>query len=102
MDTIEVGQKIFQTFVLRLLNQHFAITDDVIERRPQLVLEIERGLCFRAMFVPVCGIRPRSEGAHDAAFFCRSVSILLSSRAISTGLVSKSSQPASMHFSRSP
>src|SRR2546428_5466722 len=105
MNAIQIGDKNVQTVVLRLFNQHLAIADDVVERSAQHVLKIGGRLDFGAILYLILarrGDRRRSLAAHGDACFCKSVSILPSSREISTGLVSKSSQPAAIHFSRSP
>ena len=70
-----------------LLEQHLAVADDVVQRRAQLVSQVgER-----------CSIH-----AHDVAPGPSNAWILDRSRARSTGLVSKSSQPAARALSRSP
>ena len=105
MNAIKIGNENFHTVLPRLFNEHLAITDDVIERSTQLVLKVggRHGfLTLLYMIIARRGDRRRSLAAHGDACFCKSVSILASSREISTGLVSKSSQPAAIHFSRSP
>src|SRR6266513_3568912 len=105
MNAVKVGNEDFQPLILRLFNKHFAITNDVIEWSAQLVSKVGGKLNFPAMLVVTIarrGDRRRAVAAHCGVLFCKSISILPSSREISTGLVSKSSQPASMHFSRSP
>src|SRR5437773_2931126 len=105
MNTIKIDDENFQTVILRLFNEHLAITDDVVERSAQLVLKIGGRLFFRAILYLIIAKRRdrrRPLAAHGDACFCKSVLILPSSREISTGLVSKSSQPTAIHFSRSP
>ena len=68
-----------------LLEQHLGVADDVVQRRAQLVAELRGGV-----------------DAHAPPLRPSRASIFSSSRARSTGLVSKSSQPAPCAFSRSP
>src|SRR5207237_6612797 len=71
--------------VLKLLEAQLGVADDVVQRRAQLVAKLCGGI-----------------DAHAPAARPSSASIFSISRARSTGLVSKSSQPAAMAFSRSP
>ncbi len=81
----EAGGQIGLVAGLQLLEQHLGVTDDVVQRRAQLVPELRGGV-----------------DAHAPPGRPSSASIFSSSRARSTGLVSKSSQPAATAFSRSP
>src|SRR4029079_7143665 len=69
----------------QFLQQHLGVADDVVQRSAQLVAEL----------------RGRID-AHAPPARPSRASILSSSRGRSTGLVSKSSQPAARAFSRSP
>src|SRR6185369_2118547 len=71
--------------VLQLVQEQLGVADDVVQRRAQLVAQLRGGV-----------------DAHAPAARPSSASIFSSSRARSTGLVSKSSQPAAIAFSRSP
>src|SRR5262249_36901930 len=73
------------TAVCQLLEQELGVADDVVQRRAQLMPKL-RG----RVDAHVPPVRPSS------------ASIFSTSRAKSTGLVSKSSQPAPRAFSRSP
>src|SRR5262249_59421440 len=68
-----------------LFEEQLGVADDVIQRRAELVAKLRRRV-----------------DAHAPAARPSSASIFSTSRAKSTGLVSKSSQPAPMAFSRSP
>src|SRR5262245_44411506 len=68
-----------------LFEEQLGVADDVIQRRAKLVPQLRRRV-----------------DAHALAARPSSASIFSTSRAKSTGLVSKSSQPAPMAFSRSP
>src|SRR6266545_6407572 len=70
-----------------VLEQELRVPDDVIQRGAELVAEMSEGA------------GPRG---HGPALPLRRPSIFASRRSRSTGLVSKSSQPAPMAFSRSP
>ena len=71
----------------RLLEQHLAVADDVVQRGVQLVAQAAEG-------GPV--------GGHGELVLASRASIFARSRSSSMGLVSKSSQPAASAFSRSP
>src|SRR5215470_6832069 len=79
------GRELRLAAVRELLEQELGVADDVVERRAQLVPEL----------------RGRID-AHAPPARPSSASIFSTSRVKSTGLVSKSSQPAPMAFSRSP
>ena len=76
--------------------QHLAIADDMVYRRAQVVPDT--GNLPASIFGPVTC----SRCCHAPEFFPSRASIFSRRRGKSTGLVSYSSQPASMAFSRSP
>src|SRR5215813_12400013 len=71
--------------VSELFEEQLGVADDVIQRRAELVAKLRRRV-----------------DTHAPAARPSSASIFSTSRPKSTGLVSKSSQPAPMAFSRSP
>ena len=65
MNSLQVGNEIAQVTVVRVLDEHFAIADDVIERRAQLMLQAlaqYRTLCFLVTHAKKAAILPSNRG----------------------------------------
>src|SRR5262249_4164779 len=84
---LQVGGKLFEAAVARLLEQHLAVPDDVVQRRPQGMAHIGGRKVF-VLLVLACRRLFLGRGlvAHDGVALARIVSILPTKRLKAHGL----------------